>query len=241
MIEDVKQYLMGIAIGIRFRANFALEDKLGSVIDEILYRKDSFFNPKMFPRVLSDPVEKSLINENTGDNLRINASNVILELNFGEHIKVKDVPEINDRFQKDIVKGVLEKFEITQINRSGYINKYLFNIEELSKVFINKTIGNNLEGVNDINLRFSKKILIPEALTKKDVNDYYNVIFSIIKKVDRKEIFFSVDYQKYFAPVLDRANQLEFPKFINDVEQYNSLNYVKWLNAYYGKSDDEKK
>lgn len=241
MINDVKDYLVAIAIGIRFRANFALEDKLGKIVDDILYTKDSLFNPLMFPTVVSDPVEKRLINETTGDSLRINASNVILELNIGDSIKVTDVAKINDSFHRDIVKGVLEKSEVTQINRVGYINKYLFNIEELSNVFVNKTIGNTLEGVNDINLRFSKKFPIQESLTKRNVNDYHNVIFNIIKKVDKEEIFFSVDYQRYFDPLLDRASQLEFPKFLSDVEHYNSLNYVKWLNAYYGKNDEKQK
>ena len=241
MITNVKDYLVSIAIGIRFRSNFSLEDKLGSVIDEILYAKDSFFNPRMFPRVLSDTTGKVLINEETGNSLRINASNVILELNIGEQIQIENISEINNRFNKDLIKGVLEKFQVTQFNRIGYINRYLFNVSELSKVFINKTIGNTLEGVNDITLRFSKKLPLLESVAKKDINDYDNVIYSIIKKIDREEIFFSVDFQRYFNPVLDRASQMEFPKFISEAEQYNSLNYVKWLNAYSGENNDKQK
>jgi len=241
MITDVKNYLVGIAVGIRFRANFKLEDKFGSIVDEILYSHDSFFNPVLFPEVLSNPVEKKLINQTTGNHFSINASNIILELNIGEDINIADIHEINRRFHDDIVKGILEKFEISQINRIGYIKKYLFNIEQLSDVFVNKTIGNTLEGVNDINLRFSKKFPVMKSMAKQDINDYHNVIYNIIKKADKKEIFFSIDYQNYFSPPLNTAIQLKYMEFINDMEKYNALNYTQWLNAYCSETDAQEK
>jgi hypothetical protein len=241
MLKNLNQYLSGIAIGIRFRPNFSIEDRLGSLIDQILYKKESYFNPEIFPEVLSNPVERRLMNEQTGDNLVINTSNIILQITFGDKINVNDIDTINERFEKDIINDVMDKFEITQINRAGYIKRYLFKIEELSRVFINKTVGETLEGVNDINLRFSRKYPLPESMTKKDVNDYDNVIYNIIKRADREEIFISVDYQRYFDPTLDKSSQLEFTKFLGSVEYYNSVNYVKWLDAYYRKDNGQKK
>ena len=241
MLENINQYLSGIAIGIRFRPNFSIEDRFGSLVDQILYKKDSYFNPEMFSQFLSNPSERRLIDEQTGNNLVINTSNIILQITFGDKIKVDDMDTINGRFEKDIINDVMDKFEITQINRVGYIKSYLFKIEELSRVFINQTVGETLEGVNDINLRFSKKYPLQESMTKKDVSDYDNVIYSIIKRADRDEIFISIDYQRYFDPTLDKAGQLEFTKFLSSVEHYNSVNYVKWLDAYYRKDNDQKK
>lgn len=237
MLENLNQYLSGIAIGIRFRPNFSIGDRFGSFIDQILYKKESYFNPEIFPEVLSNPTEIRLSNERTGDNLVINTSNIILQITFGDkiNININDIDTLNERFEKDIINDVMDKFEITRINRVGYIKKYLFKIEELSRVFINKTVGETLEGVNDISLRFSRKYPLPESMIKKGVTDYDNVIYNIIKKADRNEIFISVDYQRYFDPTLDKSSQLKFTKFLGSVEHYNSVNYVKWLNAYYQK------
>ena len=84
MIEKLEDYLIGIAIGIRFRANFSIEDQLGKIVDTILYSKKSYFNPEVFPRVRNSIGKKVLFNEITQDKLHIDNSNIILEVNFEE-------------------------------------------------------------------------------------------------------------------------------------------------------------
>lgn len=235
MIDNLNDYLKGIVIGIRFRANFAIEDKLGSIVDHILYTKDSYFNSEMFPAVLSDGGQKRLINETNKNYLSINNSNIVLEVNFEEQKDIDNIPEINNRFNQDIINGIAKEFKITQINRVGYIKKYLFDIKKLAETFIKKTVGSTLDGVNDINLRFSKKYPIEEALASKDINDYYNTIYGIIKKANRDEIFISVDYQRYYDPFLESSSKVNFPEFLDKAERYNSKHYLEWLNKHYGK------
>ena len=46
MIAGIRQYLVGIVIGIKFRPNFSAEDRIGSILDAILYSENSYFNPK---------------------------------------------------------------------------------------------------------------------------------------------------------------------------------------------------
>ena len=36
MLDTLDNYLVGIALGIRFRANFSIEDQLGKITDTIL-------------------------------------------------------------------------------------------------------------------------------------------------------------------------------------------------------------
>lgn len=235
MLSNLQDYLIGIAIGIRFRANFTIEDQLGNIVDKILYSKNSYFNPQMFPMVLSRVNEKILTKEETGDTLRINTSNIILELNYSDKIKPSDIDEINKRFNSDIVDGIMKDYRVTQINRIGYIKKYLFDIKDFSKLFLDRTIGNTFPGINDINLRFSKKYSEIEALAVKDINDYYNVIFNIIKTIDKEELYISVDYQKFFDPFLESPSQMKFLKFVERIEKFNSHDYTNWLNEYYGK------
>jgi len=234
MITDLKKYLIGIAIGIRYRANFSIEDQLGKIVDQILYSKNSFFNSSVFPLVYNNLNEKNLVNEKNDDHLTINTSNIVLEINFGSTFQIDDCETIYDNFKNQIIDGILKTYKITEINRIGIINRYLFKIEDLADSFINKTIGSTLEGINDINLRFSKKFTSEDSLSQKDVNDYFNAIFNIIKRADRKELFMAIDYQKYFDPFLPSSSEIDFFKFVERSNAFNSKNYLQWLNKNYG-------
>ncbi|MDD5596905.1 MAG: hypothetical protein PHV82_03105 [Victivallaceae bacterium] len=235
MIKDLQQYLNGIALGVRFRANFSIEDQLGKITDTILYSRKSFFNTEIFPHVRNSVGKKILINHKTSDTLTIDNSNFILETNFYDDMgfNTNDYNKIVNNFQKQIVKDVMNKFGIIQIVRIGLIKRYLFPIEALAKTFVDKTIGCTLDGVNDINLQFSKKMPLPEALVKKDVFDYCNAIFNIIKLSGQDNIFMSVDYQWFYSPFLEKANDIDFAPFIENAEKFNKNNYLNWLNTNY--------
>ncbi len=233
MIKDIDNHLIGIAIGIRYRANFSIEDQLGKIVDQILYNKNSSFDSTIFPLVQNNVSDKTLFNEKTGDSLLINNSNLILEINFGGSFEKKDYATIIENFNKELIEGVLKNYKVTEINRTGIIKRYLFQVEDLAKSFINKTIGNTIDGINDINLRFSKKFPVQESLIKKDVYDYHNAIFNIIKKADRNEIFMAIDYQKYFEPFLSSASQIDFLEFSKVVDRFNTGHFVEWINKNY--------
>jgi len=240
MIEKTNDYLIGIAIGVRFRANFSIEDQLGKIVDTILYTKKSFFNPEVFPQVRNMIGRKMLFNELTEDKIHIDNSNIILEINFSEKSKFsKDsIDAILNAFESEIIDRILRDFKIKEILRVGYVKRYLYQIDKLASSFVNKTIGKTIEGINDINLSFSKKIPTPEGLTKKDVNDYDNVIFNIIKKSDLDEIFMSIDYQRYFNPFLPAASEIKFSNFIQRANAFNDNNYPEWINKNYTEAID---
>ena len=233
MAIQLSESLMSIVLGIRFRANFSIEDQLGQIVDQILYSKDSYFNPKIFPIVKSGVGQKVLSNDSTGDQLTIDNSNIILEAIFGESFTVSQHKEVLQHFEADIIKKVMKKFAIKEMVRIGYIKRYVFKVENLASKFVDKTIGGTLDGINDISLSFSKKIPVTEALVKKDVNDYDNAIFTIIKKADLSEIFMSVDYQRYFDPFLPTATEIPFDQFIDQAELFNNNKYLPWLQSNY--------
>ena len=233
MIENLDSYLIGIAIGIRFRANFSIEDQLGQIVDRILYSRDSFFSPEVFPVARGGVGRKILINTETEDKLSIDNSNIILELQLGDKFKAHQLDDIHKHFEEDIIKGVMKSFSIKEIMRLGYITRYVFPIEALAKTFVDKTIGQTLGGVNDINLMFSKKLPADEGLVKAAVTDYNNAIFNIIKKADRNEIFMSVDYQSFFDPFLPGAAEIKFSPFISRAQSFNNRRYLPWLNSNY--------
>jgi hypothetical protein len=165
--------------------------------------------------------------------MTINNSNIVLDISFSDTFKKEDYNEIVKRFNEDVIEGVMKKYKITEINRIGLIKRYLFDLEDLAESFIDKTIGKTLEGVNDINLQFSKKFPTAEGLIKEDIYDYTNAIFNIIKHSDAKELFMSIDYQKYFDPFLTNVDQMKFMDFAKSVDGFNSKSYLPWLNKNY--------
>lgn len=233
MIKNIDDYLIGIVIGIRYRANFSIEDSLGAIVDKILYDKNSFFNPKIFPLVQNTTIGRILINDNNSDKLTINNSNIILDLLFDGSFNKDNYELIVENFKQQIIDGLMKKYKITEITRIGLVKRYLFPIEDLAQSFIDKTIGKTLKGINDINLRFSKKIPSSDALVSKDLLDYNNVIFNIIKQSGKNELFTSIDYQKYFDPFLTSVDELKFNEFVKSANYFNSDNYLPWLNKNY--------
>ncbi len=233
MINDLDKHLIGIAFGIRFRANFSIEDQLGSIVDQILYSKHAFFNETVFSYTENHVNQKVLVNDKSGDKMTINNSNIILEVNFGGQFESSDLDKIAKEFESEIIDGILKRYKITQFVRAGYIKRYLFDIETLAKNFLKNTIGSTIDGINDIDLRFSKKFPVPDSLVKKELYDYENVIFNIIKRSDKDEIFMSLDYQKYFKPHLESTSGIGFTQFITKANQFNKSNYLNWLNNNY--------
>jgi len=242
MIENLDDYLIGVSFGVRFRANFSIEDQLGTIADNILYSPDSYFDSHIFPKALTQPGAKILLNDKTQDYINIDNSNFILEINFGDTFSFKkdNLPEIIINFEKQIIKGLLKEFSIKQIRRVGFVKRYIFGIETLANSFIDKTVGETLGGVNDINLNFSKKIPLQEALVKKDLLDYDNAIFNVIKRADRNEIFMSIDYQTYYDPFLPSTGMIDFKSFIIRANLFNSNKYLTWLNNNYMELTDGK-
>ena len=242
MIEKLDKYLIGIAAGIRFNPNFSIEDQMGSILDTILYSSDSFFNPIIFPEVSTPiPGQKVLHNKATGDRLIFDSSNFILEVQFGENysFQYQDHEKILSKFDEQIVQDTMTKFKVRDIRRIGLVKRYLFPMKDLAQSFVERTIGKTLEGVNDINLRFSKKMPVPEAMVKRDVNDWSNAIFNIIKKAGVDEIFMSVDYQIYFDPPLNKASDIKFPVFSNAALEFIEDRYLPWLNNNYMEIENE--
>jgi hypothetical protein len=233
MIDKLDQHIIGVAIGIRYRANFSIEDQIGSITDKILYSKNAFFNEHIFPLTQNQVNAKILINDKTGDKLTVNNSNIVLELNFGNSFKKEDLPAIYENFNEQIVDGILKTYKITQITRIGIVTRYLFNEPDLSKSFIKKTIGGSFDGINDIDLRFSKKFPVSDSLVKKDIFDYENVIYNVIKRADKDELFVSLDFQKFFDPYLETSSGIKFLEFEKRVKRYNEKNFIEWINSNY--------
>lgn len=237
MIEKLDDNLVGIAIGIRFTQNFSIQDHYGSIADKILYSENSLFGPVVFPKLTTPPSEQLiLINEENEDKFVFDKSNVILEINFSENSafsqdKLKDL--IN-AYEDQVIKGILKELSISRLVRVGYIRKYQFDDNELLDSLVSRVSGDVTQKINDINIRFSKRIPLGKSVALREKNDYKNSIFTIIKKSDQdNKIIITVDYQRFYVPKLSTSSQIKFKTFIEEAESFNSQEVLKWLNNYY--------
>jgi hypothetical protein len=224
--------IIGIALGIRFRRNFRIEDQIGEILDQILYSKDAYFNSKIFPFAASIPGGRMLHNREETDKLLIDNSNLILEIQFSQDLKFDNLKEILDNYNNQLIKGILKDIGIEDIIRIGYVNRYVFQIKKMADNFISKIIPFAIEGINDVNLNFTKIYQVEKALIKRDVNDYNSSIFNVIKSSGKDEIFISLDYQKFFDPWLITASDIEFDKFISSANDFIDNVFSQWLNKY---------
>lgn len=161
MPTQVKKYLSSITIGIRFGPSFSIVDDLGEIIDQILYDEGSFFNKKVFPNVTSLPFQIRLENPKTGDYLSISQQDLILCINFDDTVvksedinpkmKFNNLNEIHENFRQ--LLDTMREYDFDRIQRLGYVNKYVFNVDELTKSVTDTIIGNKMDGLSDMALQ----------------------------------------------------------------------------------------
>tara|TARA_Y100001937_G_C7082106_1_gene313511 strand:- start:477 stop:1187 length:711 start_codon:yes stop_codon:yes gene_type:complete len=219
---DIAEHLISISLGVRFRANFIIDDELGAIVDHLLYQKGSFFTPERFPKVRNKLNEKALINDQTNDYLLINNSNIIL--NYGVANRLDDPISIEyliGAFEEGVIEGVLGEYKISQMNRLGYIRRYSFSEAAFVRNFIGDRISIVDPEADSLNLTYSKRLPLTEALARKSVNDYSNVILNFNKPPEADSLTLSVDYQRYFDPFVEYVDQLRFEEFISDAHKYN--------------------
>jgi hypothetical protein len=232
---DLKQYLSGIAIGIKFRPNFSIEDNLGEIIDELLYRQESLFNYIVFPNTSVGFGEKVLHNPKTNDRLTINKSNIILDLNFSEKIPKESSDNLINEFFKTANEKIHKIVDIHDVYLIGIVYKYLINDStNFANIYSNfKEI--TFDEIEPINFTFTKKVILPETKLNKNRN-YENIIHSILTfPNNEKEIFLQVDYQKIFEPKLASIIDIKYDDFISKVKYYNNDTFAKWLERNNGK------
>lgn len=235
-VQKLNKSFNSIIIGIQFQPNFSLEDNLGRIVDQILHDEDSIFDIDYFEAAHNDLNKKVLINQASQSTLLINNSNIVFDYRFpaGDETTIAE-HEGPEKLYKFMGNYLIPKIvaDIVNIVRIGYVRRYRFN-DTLADNFLNKTIGNTLSnGINGINLSFSKRFPVAEGLTNEGINDYNNVIFSIIKKQDQENLLVGLDYQKYFDPPLDVGRDIDFDIFLKEAIKYNENSFLRWINENY--------
>lgn len=217
-----------IAFGVRYDPQWAVTDRKGAIIDQILRSRDTPFGPETFP--LSQRADDShvLLNVETKESLRFSERDMILEMMIKRDLD--QVSELADKFAKYALRPLQNVGKTSNINRHGV----LFILEEcrayLSESPVSHFLHQDFEHPRSLNLRFTRRLGVMEAVAKKRVHDYRNVIYQI-NQSDNGEVKISVDYQEYFDPVLDEKEWREtpFPRFVEQAIDYFNGEFQNWL------------
>jgi hypothetical protein len=233
IISELEPYLVGYAIGIRFRPNFFIEDQIGRIVDDILYGKGSTFDYKFFPEAAAGIGGKILIDKVRGNSLTIDNSNFIVDLNMADNVVELGVDNLTNAFDEEIIQGIMRRYRVKEIARIGLVRRYIFDVEQLANSFVAKTIGAGMEKVEDIDLKFSKRQPTSAGMSQRDVFDYDNIIFNVIKQAGKREIFVSVDYQRIYSPLLSSVSDINYTSFLLGALAYNKNSFLPWLESKY--------
>lgn len=226
-----------VAFGVRFQPCFEIVDHVGSVIDRILRSSGSPFGPSTFPMSQREPGEHRLVNPETNDQIRLNQSDAILEMKVDTR-KTSDIETLGRHFSAFVLESLRQVVHLSNISRYGV----LFRLEECHSVLqetpAEHFIQQDFRDARSLSLRFTKRLPVLEALTKKGVDDYRNVIYTV-KQTEEAEVRIWVDYQEYFKPELDAKEwaQKPYEDFVSRGTEYLLGDFQNWLNKLIKKQE----
>lgn len=221
-----------LAFGVRYEPQYKVMDRIGGVIDEILRADGSPFGPETFPYTDSTAQHYRLSDDQSDSWLMITAQDAVLQLEVNTEDESR-VHEMADGFQEYVLRN-LRRLGVKNIARYGMMIR--FKAED-TKAFPNpptkRFLSDDFTNVNALLMHFTRRLTVDEALAKKRVNDYRNIIYSV-QQTENGKVQVSIDYQEYFDPLLDVTdwNERPFPRFVEQGTDYVHGEFDKWFRKF---------
>jgi|GEM_PF-1789517 len=226
--------LTNFAFGIRFAKGFHVEDQMGAIVDDILYSEGSQFNETFFPELQRSNCARRLINSSNGCQLTISPTDFIFEYRVQSDFE-KELKIYLSEFEDKILNKIFKSYRIKNIIRIGFVIGATLSQKDNLLNAVSSEIKNYYEHFSDnsLSLRFNVIHKTPLKIGKELTQDYDNTIITYDKSSVDTNFTFSVDYQKFFNPVLDcmEDSPVSFSKFCN--------NCYKKYNQKYEKTESE--
>jgi len=233
-MDDLKNNIIGLTVGIRFNRSFRIPDVSGDIIDNVLYSDKSPFGTKFFPKVQENSNrEKTLFNPQSSEYLRINTDDVIFGIAVDNDFDKKFnwlKNNVLPYFQNELFRT----YEIKNIRRLGIIFSHKISKNKKLTEAVSSFTENEITDADNINVSFSKKDPATEALFRKGVNDYKNRIYNFQEL--KEAVYADLDYQYYYEPAIEDLRECFIDKILDDAKSFLENNFYKWLNKY----EDEK-
>jgi len=229
-MNDLKNNVIGITLGIRFNRSFRIPDISGDMVDNILYSENTPFGTEFFPKVQENSNrEKTLFNPKTSEYLRINTDDLILGIeidnNFEKKFKwIKD--DVLPYFQNVLFKN----YGLKNVRRLGIIFSHKIEKNKKLSTAVTSLTENEITEADNINISFSKKAPATEALFRKGVNDYKNRIYNFQEL--KEFVNTDLDFQYYYEPAIEDLRECFTEKILDEAKTFLENNFYIWLSKY---------
>ena len=194
--------ITGFAFGIRTVRSFSVEDRLGAIVDEVLYCPDSEFNEKLFPEVRENHNTKLLFDPINQNKFTITPQDFVFEYNIQNNFE-QEFEKYLKSYVAVLTKKVFKEYKIKNISRFGFIIKSELNEKDSFLKDISNVIEKHKGSDDSLSLRFNVVTKKPLKLPKLVTEDYDNEIVTYDKPKATSTLTLSVDFQKYFKPELN--------------------------------------
>lgn len=229
-MNNPKNNIIGITIGIRYSRSFRIPDVSGDIIDHILYSEKTPFGTDFFPNVQENSNrEKTLFNRKSSEYLRINTDDLILAIEINNDFEKKFKwlkEEIIPYFANDLFRN----YKIQNIKRFGIIFSHKIQKNEKLINAVASLTNSKVIDADNISVSFSKKAASTEALFRKGVNDYKNRIYNF--QEFNEAVQADLDYQYYYEPAIEDLRECFVDKILDDADNFLENNFYNWLNEY---------
>lgn len=228
---NLRSSIIGIVLGVRFVRSFRIPDIGGDIVDHILYEKGTPFGIDFFPRVnqKASNNERVLFNPGTDEYLRINTDDIILGINVDNNFEEKYNWVRND-ILSFLKKDIFQKFKIKNIKRVGIVYSHKISQKEKLHKIVERLTEKKVIYAENINISFSKKLSIAEAMIRKTVNDYENTIYNI--QEFEGGVAADLDFQHYFEPMIEDFRDCPAEEVLDSSKNFLDKDFHPWLSAY---------
>jgi len=225
-----------VAFGLRSRPSWKVGDRIGEILDRVL--DSERFSREIFPITRIEGTARTLHNAPAGvppeaaDFLSLSESDCILSM----EIKSRDLSKIRNlagNFDRVVIQAMLDA-GLTKVHRYGFLIDLEIVRDKLAVSPIEKYLGSQESGVRSMDLRFTSRLATEEGISKQRVSDYRNLIYLISQS--EAGVAFSVDYQEYFDPMLDKGEveRKSFARFVDSGLNYFNTRFADWLKDFRG-------
>jgi hypothetical protein len=222
-----------VAFGVRYEPQFKVFDYLGELLDEVLRADGTPFGPDVFSQSQTDGNERLLVSPEKKRFLRLNQQDTILVWELDTR-KLDDVLALAKDFHEYVLTPLRKGTDVSSIQRYGMMLR-LKKLTGLKNPPLARYLSQDFttSSLTTLAMHFTRRLPAHEALWRKNVDDFRNVIY-IVEEAEKGETQFSVDYQEYFKPPLDRTdwNKRPFTDFSEQALNYFEQEVSKWLKSF---------
>lgn len=220
-----------LVFGVRYDPQFKVMDQIGAVVDEILRADGTPFDPETFPLSEATPQHHRLLNNETDSWLVVSTQDTILQLQVNTKNEGR-VNELAQGFQEYVLQPLRKFGGVKNIARYGV----MFRFKEVDAYSfqnppIKRFLSPDFPQANGMAMQFNRRLGVEEALVRKSVNDFRNAIYSV-RQSEAGKAQVSIDYQRYFDPLLDSTDSKPFPAFVGQGTEYIHGEFERWFQKF---------